>query len=455
MKKNKGNIVWNFFASVKLALFSLFILAAASIIGTLIPQNESPEKYIELYGNGTAKVFKMLSFDDMYASWWFVGMLVLFSLNLIVCTIERLPHIWKVVTLDNLSNTKIDRLRKMAVRKAYSVQSTPAQAKDVIQNIMKTAGWKTQSGEKDGGTLLFSQKGAWTRLGVIVVHVSILVIFAGALIGTFLGFKASVMVPEGYTTDKVYSSEKDHAPIPLKGFKVRCNQFDLTYYDTGMPKDYVSSLTVIRDDNTSFTQSIEVNHPLQYAGLTFYQASYQSMDGQFVARIINDSNQNSGDFIIEPRREQKWPPENISFGITNITGPDNLRRYSYKIWFSDGKAAPSEFWATEGGVVTVKRPDTTYSFTVKPRFATGLQVVKDPGVWTVYFGCIMMIVGLIIIFYLSHRRIWVFVSKDADSNNSTILVAGLSNKNKIGFERTMAALYEEIESNSLLEFKNS
>ena len=98
---------------------------------------------------------------------------------------------------------------------------------------------------------------------------------------------------------------------------------------------------------------------------------------------------------------------------------------------------------------------STYSFSVKPRFATGLQVVKDPGVWTVYFGCIMMIVGLIIIFYLSHKRIWVFISKEDNSDNSTVIIAGLSNKNKIGFEHNMAALYEEIESNSLLEFKNS
>jgi cytochrome c biogenesis protein len=131
------------------------------------------------------------------------------------------------------------------------------------------------------------------------------------------------------------------------------------------------------------------------------------------------------------------------------------RQYRYKIWFSDGQAAPSEFWANEGSVVTIKRPDTTYSFTVKPRFATGLQVVKDPGVWTVYFGCTMMIVGLIIIFYLSHRRIWVFISKDGNSDQSTVLVAGLSNKNKIGFEHKMAALYDLIESNSLLEFKNA
>lgn len=455
MEKKKGNIIWNFFASVKLALFSLFVLAAASIIGTLIPQNEAPEKYIELYGPGMAKAFKAMSFDDMYSSWWFVGMLLLFTLNLTVCTIERLPHIWRVVVLDNLTSTNIDRLRKMAVRKSYPAQEAPEQATTALQQILASAGWKAKSIEKEGGTLFFSQKGPWTRLGVIVVHVSILVIFAGSLIGSFFGFKASVMIPEGSATDKVYESNTDHTPIPLDGFTVRCNQFDLHYYDTGMPSDYVSSLTVLRDNTPILSKSIEVNEPLKYAGLTFYQSSYQAIDGQYSARITNDTTGSENYFITTPRREQKWAAENITFGITNISGPDMAGRYRYKIWFTDGKAGPSEFWASEGTVITIKRPDTSYSFTIKQRFATGLQVVKDPGVWMVYSGCIMMIVGLIIIFYLSHRRVWVFVEKAKDSGHSSILVAGLSNKNKIGFESDIAALYSAIEESPLLTITNA
>nr|MBF0222061.1 cytochrome c biogenesis protein ResB [Desulfobulbaceae bacterium] len=454
MEKKKGNIVWNFFASVKLALFTLFILAAASIIGTLVPQNDTPAKYIELYGPGLAKAFKMLAFDDMYSSWWFTGMLILFSLNLVVCTIERLPHIWKIVVLDNLATTTADRLQKMAERKNYSLQGAPELAITTVQEIMEKAGWKTQSAEKDGGTLLFSQKGAWTRLGVIIVHVSILVIFVGSLIGNFFGFKASVLLPEGSSTDKVYASTDAHEPIPLDGFTVRCDQFDMTYYDTGMVRDYISKLTVTNDDNSSFTQTIEVNHPLQYKGLTFYQSSYQAIEGQFSARITNDSTNKDQLFTLVPRREQKWREEGVTFGITNISGPDMRRQYRYKIWFSDGKAGPSEFWANEGTVVTVKRPETNYSFSVKPRFATGLQVVKDPGVWTVYIGCTLMLIGLVVIFYLSHRRVWVFISKD-DSDKTNILVAGLSNKNKIGFENNMTALYEEFEGSSLIELKNS
>jgi cytochrome c biogenesis protein len=114
MKKDK-NIFWEFFASVKLALFSFFTLAFASIVGTIIPQNESPVVYIQKYGETTAEIFRLLNIPDMYNSWWFVCLLGLFSINLIVCSIERLPTVWKLVTMDNLA-AKVNRLEKMTPR---------------------------------------------------------------------------------------------------------------------------------------------------------------------------------------------------------------------------------------------------------------------------------------------------------------------------------------------------
>jgi cytochrome c biogenesis protein len=447
MENKKGNTLWNFFASVKLALVTLFVLAVASIIGTIVPQKEEAARYIELYGENIAKFFQLLDIQDMYNSWWFTSMLVLFSLNLIVCTIERLPHIWKVVTLDNLATTSADRLGKMAMNRKFMTQVTSEQAQQGVLQLMQGAGWPLSQADKDGGTLFFSQKGAYTRLGVIVVHISILVIFVGALIGSFYGYKASVLIPEGGSTPQVYQSNDEHTPIPL-GFSVRCDDFQLTYYDTGMPKEYRSELAIVKDDKEVHHKSIVVNDPMQYAGLTFYQSSYQPVEGQFSVEITNEATKAEQKFIITPRQESKWLSENVTFGIVDLSGPDMMKRYQYKVWFSDGKADPAEFWINEGGTAKIKRPETTYVFTAKPRFATGLQVVKDPGVWTVYTGCIMMVLGLIIIFFMSHRRIWVFVSNDG--KKTTIQVSGMSNKNKIGFERDLEGIYEKFAADSSL-----
>ena len=445
MKKNK-NIVWSFFASVKLALFTLFTLATSSIIGTLVPQNEVPSKYVELYGDNVANFFFMLDFNDMYASWWFTSLLCLFSLNLTVCTIERFPHIWKIVTLDNLA-TKIDRLKKMASRKSFVSKASVEESEAAVLQILPNSGWSPQKVSRDGGTLFFSQRGAWTRLAVIIVHISILVIFVGSLIGNFYGYKASVMIPEGGVTNKVYQSNSEHTPLPL-GFDVKCKEFSLTYYDTGAPKEFRSDLIIEKDKQILREKSIIVNDPLKWGGWTFFQSSYQAMDGQFTAVIKNTQTKVEKHFGITPSQEIKWPHEKISFGITNISGPDFMRKYRYKVWFNDDSCKPVEIWLNEAVVTPLPRANATYEIMVKPRFATGLQVVKDPGVWTVYTGCILMIIGLILIFFTSHRRIWVFVERDGDS--TTLLLSGNTNKNKIGFEKDMARLVEEFEEHKAL-----
>ena len=78
---------------------------------------------------------------------------------------------------------------------------------------------------------------------------------------------------------------------------------------------------------------------------------------------------------------------------------------------------------------------------------TGLQVTKDPGVWIVWFGCALMISGLIISFFFSHQRIWVrFPRGEIPFPGGDIVLAGSANKNRIGFERTLQSLAESIRS---------
>ena len=109
---NKKNPLYSFFSSVKLALFTLFLLAITSIIGTVIPQKETFSWYVQNYCESTAKLFQVLSIPDMYNSWWFLGLLTLLAVNLIVCSFNRFPGVWKQIKADNLA-TSPARLSKM------------------------------------------------------------------------------------------------------------------------------------------------------------------------------------------------------------------------------------------------------------------------------------------------------------------------------------------------------
>ena len=73
---------------------------------------------------------------------------------------------------------------------------------------------------------------------------------------------------------------------------------------------------------------------------------------------------------------------------------------------------------------------------------TGLQVTRDPGVWVVYAGFIMLCIGPLIAFFGSHKKLWVRIQER--NGKAVILVAGSANRNRIGFEREFNRIVEEI-----------
>lgn len=85
--KNKSIIdkIWDFFASITLAVVLFAFIALTSIVGTIVEQNVAPEKNLKLlakfFGESNApafyKILDSLGFLDMYHSWWFIGLLLL------------------------------------------------------------------------------------------------------------------------------------------------------------------------------------------------------------------------------------------------------------------------------------------------------------------------------------------------------------------------------------------
>lgn len=449
MTTKKKNALWGFFSSVKLALFLLFILAATSIVGTVVPQNQQPAMYVKQYGQNMANLLHILDFTDMYNSWWFLVLLCMFCLNLIICSLERIPTVVRLLKKDNL-DTDSSRLRKMPTRKTLVIQKPLAQAVESVSGFLSQNGWNSQQRKKDDGVLLFSQKGGWTRFGVYIVHTSILVIFLGALIGSStvakkilhkpdFAFKGSIMLPESRETNYIYSFHGGEK-IDL-GFTLRCDYFTIEYYSNGMPKTYLSKATIVEDGKTILSTDIKVNTPLTYRGITFYQSSYQPYQ-DFIVQLTNKTTGVSKTSIVPGGKEINWEESGAKFGILNKKSfGESIQQV--KIWFSDDQAAPSTFWVNNSQEAIIKRPSAEYSMTVKQLYATGLQVTKDPGVWFVYVGCGMMLVGLYVAFFMSHRKLYAFIHEE--DGQTKVLFSGSAHKNKVGFERTFNGLVDSFE----------
>jgi len=435
----KKNPVFSFFSSVKLALFTLSLLAVTSIIGTVIPQKEAFSWYVQNYSESTAKIFQVLSIPDMYNSWWFLGLLSLLALNLIVCSFDRFPGVWKQIKADNLA-TGLKRLPKMRMSSSWTSDKSEDAVATELTSALAAKGWKADQRRRDDGKalLLFAQKGAMTRTGVYIVHASILVIFIGAIIGELYGFKGSVMLPEGKTTSSIFQFDSDKS-LDL-GFDVRCDRFDIELYDSGMPKAYRSKLTVLDGGKVALEKEIVVNDPLTYKGITFYQSSYQGYES-FILTITDQETGKSESVVLPFQQPSDLSTFNASIGVINaeMMGQSITRM---KVWFNDDKGPASSFWMNAGKQVTVERGDKRYTIAGKQMYATGLQVAKDPGVWVVYIGCGMMILGLVVAFFMSHRRIWLLLTRKDDQ--TSVLLSGSSNKNKAGFEKVFSSLSDEL-----------
>ncbi|MCI5131200.1 MAG: hypothetical protein D3904_06675 [Candidatus Electrothrix sp. EH2] len=293
-----------------------------------------------------------------------------------------------------------------------------------------------------------------------MVHLSILIILLGAVIGSPMvvtkisgnrefAFKGGISLPESAQSDFIFSYADDKK-IPL-GFTVRCNYFDIHYYPGtgGMPKDYLSGLTILEDGKEILTTTIEVNKPLTYKGVTFYQSSYKQIGAAIIKLHATDSG-NMHAFPVNPKNysvTHRWQ-EGGSDAMLRIQdarplyGPDEkIIGTEMDIWMMDSDGPPSMFSLKYGSSVIVERPETKYELSIKPHFATGLQVAKDPGVGWVYTGCILMLIGLYMAFFMSHRKIWAYVfEKDG---RPVVFFAGHANKNSVGFAKTFSALTED------------
>ena len=439
--------IWLFFSSVKLTVTVLLTLAATSIIGTLIPQNENPAAYVRAFGEFLYRIFYILDIFDMYHSWWFQFLLLLLAANVVVCSIERLSATWKIIFVKH-PNFNPNQFARQKEKEEYATSHSLEQTRiHYISYISKLFGYHRIE-PVDNGYRILAEKGRWTRLGVYTVHLSVLLLLMGGLVGSFFGFEGFVNIPEGETIDSI--NLRNTGEKMALDFSLRCEDFDVQFYDTGAPKEYRSSLTIIEDGKPVFKKDIIVNDPLRYKGINIFQSSYGTLapkavtlsfksqaTGMVYIKTVTIGNaveipENGGSFIFQAYRD--------SF---NFRGHDLGEVFLGVLKSPDGSAAKivlprrfPEFDKMRKGKWLISVTEADY------RYYTGLQVTKDPSVWIVYTGFMIMILGCFITFFLSHQRIFIEVIEKGP--HRSVLVSGTADRNKLGMNKKIKMIAEKL-----------
>jgi len=486
--------VWKFLASVKLAVVLLIILAIVSVIGTVIQQNQPTEQYLREYSEATVSLFEALGFFDLYNMWWFVLLLLLLTANLTVCTLDRFPHTWRIIKAP-LKPIDDDSLKAVPFKKEIAQKDNADACSERVSKAIAAHGYHVVKTQEPDALHFAAQKGVYTRLGVYITHTSIIMIFVGALIGSLFGFKAFLNLPEGEASSVVYlrnapmwdrimaslgvsespviQSPQGGVPAMPIGYYVRCDSFDVDYYQgangpTGMPSEFHSTLSVFNlDKQKILDKRIRVNDPLSYHGITFYQSSYGAIPdakGKIMLRIEpknRDERTIAESVTVDPGSEiyVKSIDRTIRalnfapFGIRNPgtgevmfqrTENDEFINPTVLLEVYKGKKPVYKTYVMKyepGGSYMPEDYVIKYNGYWGARY-TGLQVTKDPGVWVVYSGFILLCIGPLIAFFGSHKKIWVRIQDR--KGQSVILVAGSVNRNRLGFEREFNKIVAEI-----------
>jgi len=439
--------IWNFFASVKLTIVLLLSLAVTSIVGTLIPQNEEPQAYFEAFGGVLYQLFNLLDLFDMYHSWWFQLMIVLLTANIIVCSIDRISSNRRVLFVRNPS-FKLPRFRSLKHRQEFTHARSPQQVKDIFEAFISRRFRHSQIEVTDNGFAIFGEKGRWTRFGVYAVHLSVVLLLVGGLIGSIFGFDGYVNIAEGESVNQIRLRNKPQ--MVQLDFTVRCDDFDVSFYETGAPKEFRSSLTVLEQGRPILNKDIIVNDPLRYKGISIYQASYGTLQSNEV--VLSFTSTKTGKIYkhnLKLNQPLQLPEKLGTFEIKNFLQSAKFRNHDI------GEAYIGLLTPLDGDPVQITLPLRFPTFDKMrkgnlviavvehvPRFYTGLQVAKDPGVWVVYSGFILMIIGCYITFFMSHQQICLEIA--ATGQKTRVVVAGTANKNKIGMQTKVDKFAEKL-----------
>jgi cytochrome c biogenesis protein len=276
MNKNQtsisfSNSLWDFFSAVKLSVVVLLTLAVTSIIGTVIPQNGDPALYKAKYGEALYRVFDIFNVFDMYHSGWFRALIVILTLNIVICSINRLKSSWKIIFVKN-PKFNLTRFKKLKKRQEFTVSTHPENLEQSYEKIVSKRFGYHRVEKEENGFSLFAEKGRWTRLGVYFVHLSIILLLIGSMVGSFWGFDGYANIREGKAINSI--GLRNSQKIQDLGFTLKCNDFDVTFYESGMPKQFKSNLSIIENNKTVLNKNIIVNDPLRYKGINMFQSSY-------------------------------------------------------------------------------------------------------------------------------------------------------------------------------------
>lgn len=468
---------WRRLRTMKTAIILLFVLAASSSIGSLIPQrpvNELAVARWKLNHAAWAPVAERLGLFDVYGSWWFTAVYALLLVSVAGCLVPRYRAFFRAVRSRPRSRTSLAEFRNFR----YGV--TKLDPNDALTRAAGVLRKRRYRLVRENGSI-GGEKGHLREGGSLLFHSAFFVLIVGIALARGFGLDGQAAIIEGdeFTETHVgYDSIKEGRFFGERhrGFSVRLDRFDVSWHPNGVPADFVSNVTILEDERVVERRRIRVNEPISYRGVTLYQLAW-GWAPQLQVLKDGEVRSDANVIFLQDSRTENWrgvvkvPSLRPQLGL-ELYFFNDLRLVSGNtpINASPYPRRPFLFFQEYRGDLGLDLPQSIYRLE-KTRLAQGevggialggkhslgdgvelrfvglkkysvLQMNANPGAWVLFAAAVLILVGLLPALYSSRRRVWVRAVPSGDATR--IEVAGQALQRKHAFEDEFRALVREL-----------
>jgi cytochrome c biogenesis protein len=397
--------VYELLSSMRFAVSMLSVLGIASIIGTVLKQNEPYENYIIKFGQFWFEIFEKLGLYDVYHALWFLLILLFLVISTSLCIYRNTPLMlkeWKVFK----EHATEKSLRAFSHQGSFSNGYSLEVNQNKVSQYLTEQGYTYKTAPQDNGDVLIAAKiGTHQRLGYILTHAAIVVICFGGLLDGNLPFKiqemlghkkvevldipssqvpeisrlgtgnpsfrANMTLPEGTSANVAFVRVRDGYLVQDLPFRIALKDFRIEHYATGQPKSFESDIVIIDPDlKAPLEKTIRVNHPLIYKGVAIYQSDFQDGGSSLDFKVWDLASPNAETFKVDGVVARKGT---LGAGDSQLTVEFNeFRKFNIINLSPDGKGKPHNV----GPNTTYKLRDNTGQ---AREYVTYMQPLKIDG----------------------------------------------------------------------------
>lgn len=404
--------------SIKFAFFLIICLVILSIIGSVVSETSVDKiKYnfiISLFFDPATNEFKNFASTfgllNIYVSPLFITLLSLFTINLLICTFKLFPFAkngFPFINEDSLKN-------EIEFKEDISA----------VTDFFYKEGWQV-SHSPENNNLVKAEHHKPGKYGVIITHFGIIFIMIGAFVGYYMGFSGSMLVFENQESNVVEKQNGEKIPL---NFTVRLNDFNIEFYEgTKTAKAFTSNISILENNNEMKNVDINVNHPLKYKDVVFYQASYgQSPHNDMVMNVLLNKDNKSQTASLKYGKVYEFEDYKLvvkdfysDMAYNSQTGEYYNKSYNLAnpalylaVYDKEGNGLMGGWLPLYSKEPTFVEPlNMSFQFKeLKDVVYSGFSVKYNPGISIVYIGGILLCFGVVFIYFLNYTAIIFTVS---------------------------------------------